>query len=66
MLKKDMRVNDMDNELSKELEQILNQHGWDAFVDYVGDRIERSYQNGYDVGRDDGWCEAYDTFVAED
>lgn len=56
----------MDNELSKELENILNQHGWDAFVDYVGDRIELSWKNGYDIGVDDGWCECYDTYIEED
>lgn len=53
----------MDNELSKELEQILNQHGWDAFVEYVGDRLERSYDYGYDCGKDDGWCECYETYA---
>lgn len=52
----------MDNNLSEELENILNQHGWDAFVDYVGDRIERSWENGYDIGKDDGWCECFDTY----
>ena len=56
----------MDNYLSKELENILNQHGWDAFVDYVGDRIKLSYKNGYDVGRNDGWCECYDTYIDDD
>lgn len=50
----------MDNELSKELEHILNLHGWDAFVDYVGDRIERAYDYGYDVGKSEGWDDCAD------
>lgn len=50
------------NELDKLLFDVLNQHGWEAMLSVVHDEIERAYQYGYDVGKDDGWCEAYETY----
>lgn len=54
--------NATDNELDKQLLNVLNQHGWDAMLSIVHDEIERAYSYGFDVGKDDGWCECYETY----
>lgn len=31
----------------------------------VHDEIERAYSYGYDLGRDEGWIDCYDTYKEE-
>lgn len=50
--------NATDNELDKQLLNVLNQHGLDAMLSIVHDEIERAY----DLGKDEGWCECYETY----
>lgn len=54
--------NTTDNELDKQLLNVLNQHGLDAMLSIVHDEIERAYAYGFDIGKDDGWCECYETY----
>lgn len=54
--------NATDNELDKVLLDTLNQHGLDAMLSIVHDEIERAYAYGFDIGKDDGWCECYETY----
>lgn len=51
------------NEFDKHLLEILNQHGIDSMLSVVHDEIERAYSYGFDVGKDDGWCECYETYA---
>ena len=53
------------NEFDKNLLEVLNQHGIDVMLSVIHDEIERAYGYGYDVGRDDGWCDCYDTYQEE-
>lgn len=53
------------NEFDKHLLEILNQHGIDSMLSVVHDEIEKAYTYGYDVGRDEGWCECYNTYQEE-
>lgn len=50
------------NVFDNQLLEVLNQHGWDAMLSVVHDEIERAYAYGYDVGKDDGWCECYEAY----
>lgn len=50
------------NEFDKHLLEILNQHGIDSMLGVVHDEIEKAYDYGYDVGRDEGWCDCYETY----
>lgn len=53
------------NEFDKHLLEILNQHGIDSMLSVVHDEIAKVYTYGYDVGRDEGWCDCYDTYREE-
>lgn len=46
----------------KHLLEVLNQHGLDGMLDVVHDEMECAYNYGYYVGKDDGWCECYETY----
>lgn len=50
------------NVFDKRLLDLLNQHGIDSMLSIVHDEIERAYAYGFDVGKDDGWCECYETY----
>lgn len=50
------------NVFDKYLLEVLNQHGLDAMLSVVHDEIERAYAYGFDVGKDDGWCECYEAY----
>lgn len=50
------------NVFDKYLLDVLNQHGINSMLSIVHDEIERAYSYGYDVGKDDGWCECYETY----
>lgn len=51
------------NVFDKHLLDVLNQHGFDSMLSIVHDEIERAYSYGFDVGKDDGWCECYETYA---
>lgn len=54
-------------DLSKQLEEVLNQHGWEAMMKIIKDEIHTAYNmacdsafdNGYDSGYDDGFADGF-------
>lgn len=52
-------------DLSKQLEEVLNQHGWEAMMKVIEDEIQTAYNmacdlafdNGYDLGYEDGFTD---------
>lgn len=50
------------NEFDNNLLHILNQQGIEVMLSVVNNEIERAYSYGYDVGKDDGWCECYESY----
>lgn len=52
-------------DLSKQLEEVLNQHGWEAMMKVIEDEIQTAYNmacdpafdNGYDIGYEDGFAD---------
>lgn len=53
------------NEFDNNLLHILNQHGIEVMLSIVHDEIERAYAYGHDVGKDEGWCECYETYTVD-
>lgn len=55
----------MYKDFDKDLYNILTQHGWDAMMKAIDDEMERATKYSYDLGRDEGWCDCYDTYKEE-
>lgn len=60
-------------DLSKQLEEVLNQHGWEAMMKVIEDEIQTVYNmacdpafdNGYDIGYEDGFTDGFN-FIEQD
>lgn len=54
-------------DLNKQLEEVLNQHGWEAMMKVIEDEIQTAYNmacdpafdNGYDIGYEDGFTDGF-------
>lgn len=60
-------------DLSRRLEEVLNQHGWEAMMKVIEDEIQTAYNmacdpafdNGYDIGYEDGVTDGFN-FIEQD